>query len=562
MPPRTSGIRKPGSRRKIALACEPCREKKVRCDGKKPICGPCERRSYTIERCVFKAENARSASNDEYLGVLHKRIRDLEELCSKGGIVVPPAASQDPIEVERSTGAPSFGIPAEDTRLESSEPEEPVLDSAPTPGIAQPEPEDAASSILPNLEQTNNIPAGPRELIRPREEIYRAVPSISHTSGLQDCRTTQTYNDSVYTSSPLDPRSNVTAMGAISVADDTEGASPRQQYYGSSSVASFMRLAKDSMPVRSYMQSITRHESLSETAQASNPHDTSAMLRGLYKPSPRFQFDDFSLPPRPLADHLLDCYWERVHCLYPFFHRPSFEQAYENLWGSSKQPQHKLCELNIGLGGIFDTKPNSIIMHCALNAMFALGCHFSDIPPTEREAASYSFFLRSKNFVGLDLLEYGTIGVVQTLLVLALLLQSTPYPARCWNAIGLACRVAQGLGLHEETTGQESIKPLEREVRRRTWNGCVLMDMIVSMTYGRPSMISHLSPVPPPTSVSSCQSNDPCTVSGQECDHKLDRPSNNAFMSWDEMGYGPDEFGFLGRFDMPDITSWFSDMPG
>lgn len=52
-------------RRKIALACEPCREKKTRCDGGKPICGPCERRSYALERCVYKAENARSASTDE-----------------------------------------------------------------------------------------------------------------------------------------------------------------------------------------------------------------------------------------------------------------------------------------------------------------------------------------------------------------------------------------------------------------------------------------------------------------------------------------------------------------
>lgn len=51
-------------RRKIALACEPCRERKSRCDGGKPICASCRRRSFTLEQCIYKADNARTESND------------------------------------------------------------------------------------------------------------------------------------------------------------------------------------------------------------------------------------------------------------------------------------------------------------------------------------------------------------------------------------------------------------------------------------------------------------------------------------------------------------------
>ncbi|KAJ5707301.1 hypothetical protein N7488_007102 [Penicillium malachiteum] len=40
-----------------------------------------------------------------------------------------------------------------------------------------------------------------------------------------------------------------------------------------------------------------------------------------------------------------------------------------------------------------------------------------------------------------------------------------------------------------------------------------------------------------------------------------DAPGINPLVSWDEIGQGQDEFGFLGRFDMPDIASWFSDLP-
>lgn len=38
-------------------------------------------------------------------------------------------------------------------------------------------------------------------------------------------------------------------------------------------------------------------------------------------------------------------------------------------------------------------------------------------------------------------------------------------------------------------------------------------------------------------------------------------PAANPFMSWDELGLGQEEFGFLGRFDLPDLASWFSGVP-
>lgn len=36
---------------------------------------------------------------------------------------------------------------------------------------------------------------------------------------------------------------------------------------------------------------------------------------------------------------------------------------------------------------------------------------------------------------------------------------------------------------------------------------------------------------------------------------------SNYFPTPDEMGLVSDEFGFLGRFDLPDISSWFSEIP-
>ena len=43
-------------------------------------------------------------------------------------------------------------------------------------------------------------------------------------------------------------------------------------------------------------------------------------------------------------------------------------------------------------------------------------------------------------------------------------------------------------------------------------------------------------------------------------DTEFNAPTN-PFMSWEDTGLGQEEFGFLGRFDLPDLASWFSDVP-
>lgn len=69
MAPSGSGGR--ARRHKISLACEPCRVRKSRCDGGKPLCSTCERRGLALDRCVYKIEqNARMASNDEWVSGL------------------------------------------------------------------------------------------------------------------------------------------------------------------------------------------------------------------------------------------------------------------------------------------------------------------------------------------------------------------------------------------------------------------------------------------------------------------------------------------------------------
>lgn len=38
------------------------------------------------------------------------------------------------------------------------------------------------------------------------------------------------------------------------------------------------------------------------------------------------------IPSRPDADDLIESYWRWMHSLYPFIHRPSFEERYLTIW--------------------------------------------------------------------------------------------------------------------------------------------------------------------------------------------------------------------------------------
>ncbi|OGM48186.1 hypothetical protein ABOM_002100 [Aspergillus bombycis] len=368
-----------------------------------------------------------------YLRMLHHRIRELEETCTKAGVAVP-----------------AFGG-------------ESLMDNSVT---TENDPGDSSGLLDPAISSTTTGAQAQQPSPTHHIEPARSHP-VNSDARVYSSPLTET---EIYPSTPFEPHSNVTGMGAISSADESERPTSRHN---------------NSQHLRTNPESITSKEEMSSFTQ------------GAGAPQSKFQVDELLLPPRDLADHLLDCFWDRIYCLYPFFHRQSFQDAYDNLWIGREQPTKPLSNLDIGLGNKNHSGSRSIVFICALNIIFALGCHFADIPAHEREAVAHTFFLRAKRFIGLDILDIRSVGTVQCLLLTVLFLQSTPYPHRCWHSIGVACRVAQGLGLHEARLDDE-VHPLEQEIQRRTWHGCVMMDMFVSMTYGRPTMTSHLPSVPPP----------------------------------------------------------------
>ncbi|KAJ9137102.1 Fungal specific transcription factor domain containing protein [Pleurostoma richardsiae] len=409
-------------RRKITLACEPCRERKSRCDGRKPICSTCEHRSLGLEQCIYKAGNARTACSDDYTKALHERIRRLEHACIMHGVDLASIDAAEP---------PSVHLPPSEANAHTS-------------------PHGRSPSVLAVLDR------------RPDSQKTPSACSTDQVDASENA-------------------SGVTAMGTVLSEEDLSGSTHAAgDFYGQSSAASFLKEACGWQEPDSF--------SKQPSQVPPDPSRGAALSRFA-------NLDKFALPPRALADHFLQRYWQRVYYLYPFFDRAAFEHAYRSLWQADNETLVDSSQFRgYGLGGS-EADASTIVFHSALNAVFALGCCFSDLSASEKMAASEVFFNRSKSFIGLDFLDMNNLGVVQALLVVALVLQGTPFPTRCWNAVGVACRVAQALGLHTEV-GRRTSDAREREIRRRTWHGCVIMDSIVSMTFGRPTMTSSLSILP------------------------------------------------------------------
>ena len=393
-----------------------------------------------------------------YIRALHERIRSLEDACKDNDIPVPPVGLDK-------------GQPTSETATE----------------VSQISRRSDGANDKPDQDHAN---VQHEALVAPdgRENPARLTSqSQDPTGGMSPVSTTRNSCHDSRASLPLDmlplalgdqidspdATSGVTAMGTLSTSDgDVNSALKRtNEFYGSSSAAFFAKEAYGSMegvntgrlPTGTALLGVPARRGLEGCPAVDLLHATHAF--------------HFALPPRFVADQLLDEFWRRVYYMYPIFHRSTFESAYRSLWEGGRQAgaSTEASSGELGLGGSPGAGPATIVFHCALNTIFALGSLFLDAPASAKTNATQLYFLRAKHFIGLDFLDMNNIGVVQSLLLMTLFLQSTPFASRCWNAVGIACRVAQGLGLHAEPD-QAIRSPLETEVRRRTWHCCVVLD--------------------------------------------------------------------------------------
>jgi hypothetical protein len=299
----------------------------------------------------------------------------------------------------------------------------------------------AEASVDPGLDATPSVP-------RPGRRTYDQAFGESSVSVAQP-----PVASSPHTTRPNrgpDVQSQVDGLATVGVDNDDVA------LYGDSSTIAFARQVASGG--ESHRPSDRNMRPSMYITPPSGTSDKTSRLEPL--PPPESDTDNFVLPFRRNADNYIRCFWNFVHPLFPVLHKPSFAARYESLW-ESQSP--------------VDESDENVTFIPTLNLVFALGCQFSDLVPAEKKAkAAAAFYGRSRSLLLYDILGSMQVTVVQWLLLSAIYLQSTSLATTCWTSVGLAIRLAQNLGLHLEPSLVEC--QVDREMRRRVWHTCVVLD--------------------------------------------------------------------------------------
>ncbi|GME37368.1 putative C6 transcription factor protein [Neofusicoccum parvum] len=180
----------------------------------------------------------------------------------------------------------------------------------------------------------------------------------------------------------------------------------------------------------------------------------------------------FSLPPEAEVRRLMDVYFSNTGLLFPFIHEGTFRAKYEEMRrkGPSSVQKTWLALLNVVLAFAISTSAGV------------------EAPYTERQKESDVFYRRSIALCGEQMLRASSLETVQLQLLTSQYLQGSQKSLQTWMVHGVAVKGALQLGLHCQNASAQ-FTPVEREFRKRTWFGCILLDRTLSMTFGRPPSI-------------------------------------------------------------------------
>ncbi|KAI0177201.1 fungal-specific transcription factor domain-containing protein [Pestalotiopsis sp. NC0098] len=182
--------------------------------------------------------------------------------------------------------------------------------------------------------------------------------------------------------------------------------------------------------------------------------------------------DSLSLPSPDEVHALVEDYFATTGVLFPFVYKATFMEA---LVKAQRENFRALRRSWLGL--------LNIILAMATNTESTMFKSTSD-----RAARAEVFFSRSEALSIKQTMSGTTVETVQTLLLMGLYLQGTNRSVKTWNIHGLAVKAAFHLGLHFNDPSRK-FSAIDREIRARTWFGCVVLDRTLSMTFGRPSAI-------------------------------------------------------------------------
>lgn len=119
-----------------------------------------------------------------------------------------------------------------------------------------------------------------------------------------------------------------------------------------------------------------------------------------------------------------------------------------------------------------------------MNMVLAIGAFVGASEPT---ASDFYYYTQARKHLSVDLLERGSLSLVQAIALMANYLQKRNKPNSGFSYLGVAFNMAQGIGLHREFSEPMS-SAFTMEIRRRAWWTLFIFDSGARLTFGRPVM--------------------------------------------------------------------------
>ncbi|KAJ9209436.1 transcriptional regulator family: Fungal Specific TF [Paecilomyces variotii] len=176
---------------------------------------------------------------------------------------------------------------------------------------------------------------------------------------------------------------------------------------------------------------------------------------------------ELELPPQWHAAHLTDFYWSHSHTLYPIIRKNEFMGA---LWKIYTEPEDPLMQSPLWLFRVWMVLAIGSTAYCSVSLV--------------DESESVMFFNKAMTYFE-DAFSCGDMAALEVLMLQVSYSFFNQLGPNTWFLVGVATRMAIGMGLHTSST-YENIPVDVSEYRKRIFWSLYMMDRVVSMALGRP----------------------------------------------------------------------------
>ncbi|KAJ5474997.1 hypothetical protein N7539_008063 [Penicillium diatomitis] len=475
---------------RLALACNQCRKRKVRCDAQLPKCRNCSVRGDVCETSdLRKPGGSHPAVRRRAASARSKRVRGKSD---RG--LSAAAAERHARQIVDSNSDPNPGggfVPVNSINsvLNHAAPVhvQEVMSGSGSATVPEPVVIGAELGVSPSIISVDHH-VSPSVGARSRKSAVNGSNGSTVSPANSSWRTTQSerlgedhysWQSRAYEETHGQDGADGSRAGREAQRPDSEVVQateeidhadevsrPRTKHLGASSVQCLLNFVDLHLTQLGF-----RHEP---------PLPKHGMLHTEEFPMPVFPKMPL-LPDRGIFSTYLDVFFANIWPIHPIIDRAEFETDVNTIY--QMQVSGHTWPEGISLSEI----PTLVSMY----GIVSLGISETSDSPT----SSFEYLTASHSLHG-HLTATPYTSSVQALFLLTLALRSVAKDGQAWNILGQAIRIAQSIGLHKSATRHESgeyyiLGPGAEGLRERLWWALFGLEKLMQLECGRPSIIDR-----------------------------------------------------------------------